>query len=101
MEPLKWEEMQRIAVFHKMKNTDVFDFTLLSVIDMLLQELLVRCGTGYRESRVESMQSLLSKVEESYKGYIPENYKNKAEQFLKVLHLDLDSTLKAIKTIKE
>lgn len=89
-----------IAIFTRMKASDVYDFVLMSVIDTLLNELLIRCGTHYRESRINSMQELLMLVQKSYEGYIPENYIARSEKFLSYLHSDMNSLIKDIKTLK-
>lgn len=99
------ENMTRInskmPVFVKMKGNDLYDFVLLSVIDALLVELHVRCGTQKREGRVEAMQAALEKLQATYIGYIDDAYMNRAKKFLTNLHFDIDKLCADIKATKE
>ena len=90
-----------MPVFARMSNNDIYDFVLLSVVDALLQEVYVRCGTQKREGRIEAMQHALETLQNTYKGYVPDTYLNRSTKFLRLLHTDLDSLLSGIKTIKE
>jgi hypothetical protein len=91
----------KIPVYQRMNADSMYDFTMIAVIHELLLELHIRCGTKYRESRVETMLELVDKLEKSYPGYIPDAYKNRAEKFIKMMRIDLNETLKTIKKIKE
>ena len=90
----------KMPVFTRMKASDLYDFILLSIVDALLREVYVRCGTKYREARVEGMQDQLERLQASYPGYIEDTHKNRAEKFITFLHTDRASLLKDIKTIK-
>jgi hypothetical protein len=84
-----------IPVYKVMTTRDTFDITLISVIDMLTQVLIERnAGNRYRQSRLETMYDKLHQAEKSYEGYIPDEYINRSEKFVKYIHNDLNSLLK-------
>lgn len=90
-----------IPVFFIMKPREIFDIVLISIIESLLKILIDRnLSNFYRLDRLECMHKKMDEVEKSYEGFIPEEYKNRHEKFIKFLYTDLNSLLKDIKTIK-
>jgi len=89
--------MNRSPVLIKMTASDTYDFTLLSVISALLEEVYVRCGTQKREGRIEAMQKALHTLQETYKGYIADDYMDIAKEFLFDLHKNMDALIAEIK----
>jgi len=93
--------LNNIPIYKIMSPNDTFDIVNISVIDALLNVLMARCkGNRYRLSRLQSMFDLLHKIEVSYEGYIPDEYINRSERFLKYMHTDLNSLIKDIKGVK-
>jgi len=93
--------MKNVAVYHSMSKRDTFDLTLISVIDMLLKVLMDRnMDNKFRLSRLETMFGLLHKVEPSYLGYLPDQFINCSNKFIKFLHTDLNSLVDNIKEAK-
>lgn len=87
--------MDNVPVFQVMTHRDTFDIVLVSVIDMLTQVLQERnADNQYRLSRLKTMYEKLHQVEQSYKGYIPDEFINRSEKFVKFIHADLNSLLK-------
>jgi hypothetical protein len=93
--------MKDIAVYHSMNKRDTFDLTLISVIDMLLKVLIERNEKNhFRLSRMQTMSHLLHKVEPSYIGYLPDQFINCSNKFIKFLHTDINSLVSNIKEAK-
>jgi len=93
--------LNNTPVYKIMTPNDTFDIVNISVIDALLNVLMERCkGNRYRISRLQSMYDLLHKIETSYEGYIPDEYINRSEKFLKYMHTDLNSLIKDIREVR-
>jgi hypothetical protein len=90
-----------MPVYARMRKDELYDFVLLSVVDALLKEVYVRCGTQKREGRIEAMQNALETLQETYKGYIDDAPMNRMKKFLVNLHFDIDKLCDDIKVNKE
>lgn len=92
--------MQGSPVYHIMSEVDTYDIVLISVIEHLCVKLLARNMTNqYRDSRLHTVFDKIDQIEKSYKGYLPDNYKNRASKFIDYMNTDLNSLLNDIKTI--
>lgn len=91
-----------IAVYQLMRPSDTYDIVLISMIFAFVKILIKRNASNdpIRWNRLVQIQNLIEKVEQSYAGYIPEEYTNRAKKFLKYINTDLNSLLKDIKVIE-
>lgn len=89
-----------IPVYQVMDEVSTYHFVMLSVMMELNMKLIALNTRPYRVQRLETIQELLNKIEQSYEGYLPDSYMNRAKKFVLMMHKDLESLLKDINTIK-
>jgi hypothetical protein len=75
--------MSRLVDKLPIKNEERSDVVLLALVDVILQGLTLKAKpNSARHNRLRAMSLSLKRVDETYQGYMPKDYLDKAETIL-------------------